>query len=82
MAMRTWNHRILAFDSPHGVYFEAQEVHYADGVPRAYSVDKRIGGESIEDILWTCDMIKKACEKPILWGGDRFPQEYKPQENG
>jgi hypothetical protein len=60
------------------MYFEVYEVYYdKDGKPNGYTANPiTIGGDSLEGLHWTADRIKEALSKPILWEGDRFPEEY------
>lgn len=88
--MSHWNHRILAtkgkkiengvvVDSDNEFYFTIHEVHYADdGTPRTYAINgKAVSAESITDIKWILDRMQECLSKPVLWGGDRFPEEFK-----
>jgi|688.fasta_scaffold178623_2 hypothetical protein len=79
----SWNHRVLAsehkyVDGTTEMYFEVYEVYYdKDGKPDGYTANPiTIGGDSLEGLRWTADRIKEALSKPILWEGDRFPEEY------
>jgi len=74
-----WNHRILAREHEGEVYFNIHEVYYKDGIPDGYTANPiSVGGESIKSIRWTLNKMKECLKKPILWGDERFPQEYKP----
>ena len=79
----TWNHRVLAFKENTGeVYLQVTEVYYTDGVPDSYiSSPIDVYGEDISSIEWTLKKMKKCLSEPILWGGDRFPEEYKPKKH-
>ncbi len=35
-------------------------------------------GETLKEARWTLNKMKEALKKPILYYGDRFPEEYKP----
>ena len=37
--------------------------------------DAELGG--LDDIKFTLDKMQECLTKPILWYGDRFPEEYK-----
>jgi len=75
-----WNHRILAHEFPNGnIEFHIHEVYYdnhgiADGCTKNPIT---IGGDDINSIYWQLEKIKDCLEKPILYFGDKFPQEYK-----
>lgn len=75
-----WNHRILAHQSLNGdIYFRIHEIHYNDNnEPTGYSNGVLgVEGESIDDINWTLEKIYQALKKPVLWSGEKFPQEFK-----
>jgi len=58
-------------------YLSLIEVYYTDGVPTSYATNgARIGGDTIDEIKMTLDFAKEALKKPIIWYGDRFPEEY------
>lgn len=84
--MSHWNYRILAHP-PHpiqkedlAIYLEIHEVYYEDdgtpGGPTANPVS--VGGETVEEVGKVLEMMKAALEKPVLWYGDRWPEEYQP----
>jgi len=78
--MGTWNHRVLAEVYPNGeVEFQIYEVYYdVDGTPNGYTANPvTVGGSEMKDLEWTLKYMKKCLKKPILFAGDRFPQEYK-----
>jgi len=72
-----WNHRVLAHDCGDEMYFQIHEVLYTDDIPDGYTEKGiSVGGESISSLKWTLNKMKKCLSKPILWAGDRFPEEY------
>lgn len=74
--MSHWNHRVLAHKYNDEVVFEIHEVYYDDnGVPNGYC-STRVSGDSIKGIKWTLNRMKDCLKRPILWGGDKFPEEY------
>jgi hypothetical protein len=75
----SWNHRVLAHEFKDEIYFQVHEVYYDDeGKPHAHTANAvSIGAESLKDIKWTLNRMKEALKKPILWAGDKFPNEYK-----
>ncbi len=78
--MSSWNHRILVdIDKNNERYFQVHEVYYNnDGKPDGYSENPiTISSETIDGLKWTLDRINECFEKPILWAGVRFPNEYK-----
>jgi hypothetical protein len=85
-AMSKWNHRVLRFEErKYGMednYYALHEVYYnEDGKPNGYAQGaETLVSETVEGIKWYLDQFNKALEKPILWGGDKFPQEYKEEK--
>lgn len=74
-----WNYRIMAVEHKGEVYLRVHEVHYdKKGVPNSYTLEPTtLGGEDLEDIKGALELFKLAFEKPVLWYGDRFPEEYE-----
>jgi len=82
--MKTWNYRVLAFESKHfgkkEIYFSVQTVHYKEEKPVSYSeTTDSPGGTTIEEAKEDMNNTKEAFNKPVLWGGYRFPDEYKKE---
>jgi hypothetical protein len=73
-----WNHRVLAHEHKGEIYFDIHEVYYDDnGTPNGYTENPvSVGGESLKGIGWTLNRMKECLKKPILWAGDKFPNEY------
>ena len=83
-----FNHRVLAreYEIRGGieVCFAIHEVYYKNGKPinyteNAVTVDA-YDDEGIEGLRATLDRMLKCLDNPILWAGDKFPQEYVPDE--
>jgi hypothetical protein len=77
----SWNHRLLAYHhEDEGVSLKVHEVYYdKQGKPNGYTSNPiTIEGESKEDVAWVVEHIGKCLDKPILWAGSRFPEEYIP----
>lgn len=74
----TYNYRLMAHQNESNITFRIHEVYYNEfGVPTLYDQGKLIiDGETINDVNFTLEDIKKALEHPILWAGDRFPEHY------
>lgn len=85
-----WNYRMCAERHKQSIVFTVREVYYdIEGQPEAYSADGRVSAFESEFINrmgpeynlasefaeWQ-SMISKVIEKPILWIGDRWPEEY------
>jgi hypothetical protein len=87
--MKMWNYRLMIREYPfrHDVEtcIEMHEVYYdEDGKPNGYTKDPVAFSLIIdhtdnleEDMLQLKNNYCKALEKPILWYGDKFPQEYE-----
>ena len=75
----SWNHRVLASQYKDGIYLRVHEVYYdKDLVPDSYTAEPvTIGSEDFTGVKWTINKMKECLKKPILWGGERFPQECK-----
>lgn len=77
-----WNYRVMARQFTNTIEFAIYEVYYdKDDEPNAYSaepnpiiVDESEGTEVLNEVL---DKMRTALDKPILWYGERFPQEYR-----
>ena len=83
----SWNHRVLATEYKHKdgtieMFFQIHEVYYnKSGEIRCHTKEGvKIGGDSVKSLKWINKQMKKCLKKPILWGDNRFPQEYKPQK--
>lgn len=61
------------------IMFGIYEVYYnEDGIPDSYTsnpIDTNF--DSFKGLRWSINKIKLGMKKPILWYGDRFPDEYK-----
>lgn len=74
----SWNYRMMVQSDGDDYWFSVHEVHYTDGVPRAYSKEPAgIGGNNIEDLMFAVNKMKDAIlNKPALWANERFPEEF------
>lgn len=75
----SWNYRILAFEQEDETVLQICEVYYNDeNIPDGYT-DKNtvISTEGKEGLRWVLSKYREALKKPILYGGDKFPSEYK-----
>jgi len=75
----SWNYRVMAHDYDGEIYLEIHEVYYnSKKVPDSYTFNSvGVGGENIKELEWVLQRMKEALNKPILWAGEKFPQEYK-----
>ena len=81
--MSHWNHRFLAeLDGYGNIYLYIHEVYYDDDKkPNGYTKEPIvIGSEDLEGITWTLYSMLECREKPILWKGERFPEELTQEE--
>jgi hypothetical protein len=76
-----WNYRVLAFENSEETIFAICEVYYNEKeTPNGYAdPNKTISDNGIKGLRWVLNKQKGALKKPILYGGEKFPQEY--QEN-
>ncbi len=78
--MSTWNYRLFIFENPDdSIWFQICECYYdADGTPNGYIENHACaGGETVEEVKNSLEMMKGALDKPVIYAGDKFPQEYK-----
>ena len=74
----SWNHRILAHENNGEVYFQMHGVYYKEEVPNGYTANPiTVGSETSKGIKWTLNKMQEAVKKPILWAGEKFPNEFK-----
>lgn len=73
-----WNYRVLAVPINEKISFGIYEVYYTEGTANAYSAEPMSVGyyDDSKDIIWDLNKMLLALGKPILWAGDKFPQEY------
>jgi hypothetical protein len=77
----SWNHRVLVHKDGDDIWFSIHEVYYDEKeTPESYTSNGvSVGGNSIKDLSWTLDKMKKCLNKPIL-SLENFPEEFKPEE--
>lgn len=75
----SWNYRVFAHKYNDEVYFKIHECYYdKEGNPTSYTTNHiKFEAINLEDIKREIQMISIAFKKPILWYGDKFPEEYK-----
>lgn len=76
--MNNWNYRLMAHESDNDFHIEIHEVYYDEkDKPISYTEKGRsVIGDDLESIKWTLDKMKESLNKPILYYGDKFPNEY------
>ena len=73
----SWNFRVLVKEHNNELYFDVHEVYYKNGIPDSYTKNPiTIGSEDIEGLKWMINKINEGLNKPFLWSGEKFPQEY------
>lgn len=74
----SWDYRIMAKEHKCDVWFDVHEVYYKDGKPICYS-EKSISllRTPLKEITNAINSVAESVNKPIIWYGDRFPEEYK-----
>ena len=75
---RYWNYRIMVREYLHKYYFSIYEVCYTkENKPKAHSkYSATIEGNTMDDLQFTLSEMKNCLNEPILWLGDKFPQEF------
>lgn len=74
----SWNYRVIATQHNGETCLAIHEVYYHEHKPCGLTEQPvYIGGNTIKDLRWTLNRMKEALKKPVLWGGDKFPQEYE-----
>lgn len=75
----SWNYRVLAHIGHMEVYLQIHEVYYdKDGTPDGYTANPiTVGGDNLKELSWVLSQMRDCLDKPILYEGDRFPEEYK-----
>jgi len=74
-----WNYRILAHEQNNEIYLQIHRVHYNESLlPYNYSeLPCSIGGDDVDELSTSLHFMKGSTYKPILWAGEKFPNEYK-----
>lgn len=79
--MSYWNHRIMVHTEEDGeLSFKIHEVYYDDNdTPISYTEEPTtLEGDSLEFLK---DCLKDCLEKSPLYYGEKFPQQYVPDNN-
>ncbi|MDD3875483.1 MAG: hypothetical protein PHT69_02620 [Bacteroidales bacterium] len=73
------NHRVLAHEHNGEIYLQIHEVFYNENnIPDGYTkIPATIGGDDLKSITFTLNKMMACRNKPILWAGDKFPNECK-----
>lgn len=76
-----WNYRVLVTMDGDDHSFDIHEVHYNEhGLPCGHTKRGATVGsyhiDGIEDVL---ERMNEALEKPILWGDDKFPEQFEEE---
>jgi len=76
----SWNYRVLAWEQEdEEPFLQIHSVYYhKNGKPKVYSDrGEYAGGYTIAELSQELQMMDEALDKPILWAGDKFPEEYE-----
>ena len=75
----SWNHRVLAMEIECELYYGIYEVYYDEnGKPNGYSEKPvTVAGDTIDNLKCTLKRMHQAFRKPVLYEGERFPQEVE-----
>jgi hypothetical protein len=74
----SWNYRVFAHQYNDEVYFKVHECYYdTRGNPSSYTTNPiTIEADNLEDIELEIARLQSAIHRPVLWYGDKFPEEY------
>lgn len=79
--MSIWDYRILVFGDTDKITYSLRAVNYTDDKqPYSYRscyYNLKFNEDEIDCIV---DMMKKAIDKPFLYGGVKFPKEFNKEE--
>ena len=73
----SWNYRLIATPKEGYDDFAIHEVYYEDDKPINMTKEPVTIGGTIKEIAWQLSKMWSAFNKPILCGGDKFPEVYK-----
>lgn len=75
-----WNHRLMAEQTDEEIYLSIHEVHYdKNEIPVGYTEKPiSVSAETVDGVKWVLEKMIDCLQKPILWAGDKWPQEYLP----
>lgn len=77
----SWNYRIMAHEHKGEITLIIHEVHYKDKKPDSYSENAApVMGDTKVELAGTISMMTECFKKPILWYGEKFPEEYSPKD--
>ena len=73
----SWNYRIIQTEENGEIFLNIHEVYYdKNGIPNGYTENPvTVSGEVVEDLKWVLNKMIECLDKPILLGGEKFPQE-------
>lgn len=80
-----WNHRLMAHktEEENELYYQIHEVMYEGDNPVSYTErGVQVGSEDIEGCKWVLEQMLECLKKPVLWYGDRFPEEVRILNEG
>lgn len=74
-----YNFRVLAHLVGRTVVFQIHDVYYndEDGSPEGYNMESaKLKTRDVKDFRLMLEKMYECLDKPILWSGDRFPEEF------
>lgn len=74
----SWNYRLMAHEHKGEIYFKIHEVFYNKKLkPDSYTSDAvSVGGDDLSGLIMTLSLMNDCLTKPVLWHGEKFPQEW------
>lgn len=77
-----WNYRLMAKEGRGEVWFDIHEVYYNNDIPTSCSkYPACVSGNSVDEVKEVLSKMTECLEKPIIWYGEKFPEEYRIDEN-
>jgi hypothetical protein len=77
----TWNYRLMAHKDGDDLYFEIHEVYYEKNIPVKYSASPiSVGAHSLSGVRECLNKMYEVLVQPVIWAGDRFPEDVDPKE--
>jgi hypothetical protein len=78
-----WDYRLMAKEYKGEIYFDIHSVYYQNDLPIACSLHPAsVGGSSVDEAMKDLTLMQECFRKPVIWYGDRFPEEYKKYPDG
>lgn len=76
-----FNYRVLYHNDEFEDYVSVHNVYYSGDTPVAYGdIPVPPVGSDLKELQSFIRFTEEALQKPILYAGERFPEEYKPEQ--